>query len=55
MTTREIAAHIGELYGTERSPNLVSTVTDAVLEEMAAWQRRGWKRPTTSCSSARSG
>jgi putative transposase len=41
MTTREIAAHIGELYGTEISADLVSAVTDSVLEEVAAWQGRG--------------
>jgi len=41
LTTREIAAHVGELYGTEISPDLVSAVTDAVLEEVAAWQSRG--------------
>jgi len=41
MTTREIAEHIGELYGTEISPDLVSAVTDSVLEEVAAWQNRG--------------
>src|SRR6266849_9662099 len=41
MTTREIAAHVGELYGTEISPDLVSAVTDAVLEEAAAWQSGG--------------
>jgi putative transposase len=41
MTTREIAEHVGELYGTEISPDLVSAVTDAVLEEVAAWQNRG--------------
>ena len=41
MTTREIAEHIGELYGAEISPDLVSAVTDAVLEEVAAWQSRG--------------
>jgi len=41
LTTREIAAHIGELYGTEISPDLVSAVTDSVLEEVAAWQSRG--------------
>jgi putative transposase len=40
MTTREIAEHVGELYGTEISPDLVSAVTDAVLEEVAAWQSR---------------
>jgi putative transposase len=41
MTTREIAEHVGELYGTEISPDLVSAVTAAVLEEVAAWQSRG--------------
>jgi putative transposase len=41
MTTREIAEHVGEPYGTEISPDLVSAVTDAVLEEVAAWQSRG--------------
>ncbi len=41
LTTREIAAHVGELYGVEISPDLVSAVTDAVLEEVAAWQGRG--------------
>jgi putative transposase len=41
LTTREIAAHVGELYGVEISPDLVSAVTDAVLEEVAAWQSRG--------------
>ena len=41
LTTREIAAHVGELYGTEISPDLVSAVTDGVLEEVAAWQSRG--------------
>ena len=32
---------MGELYGIEISPDLVSAVTDAVLEEAAAWQSRG--------------
>jgi putative transposase len=41
MTTREIAEHIGELYGAEISADLVSAVTDSVLEEVAAWQSRG--------------
>jgi putative transposase len=41
MTTREIAEHVGELYGIEISPDLVSAVTEAVLEEVAAWQSRG--------------
>jgi putative transposase len=40
MSTREIAGHVLELYGVEVSPDLVSAVTDAVLEEIAAWQAR---------------
>jgi putative transposase len=41
MSTREIAEHVGELYGAEISPDLVSAVTDAVLDEVGAWQSRG--------------
>src|ERR1700724_2557298 len=41
LTTRGAAAPGGELYGVEISPDLVSAVTDAVLEEVAAWQSRG--------------
>ena len=41
MTTREIQGHIEELYGLEISPDLVSAVTDSVLEEVSAWQGRG--------------
>lgn len=40
MSTREIAGHVRELYGIEVSADLISTVTDAVLEEVAAWQNR---------------
>jgi putative transposase len=40
MTTREIQGHLHELYGVEVSPTLVSNITDAVLEEVTAWQRR---------------
>jgi putative transposase len=40
MSTREIAGHLRELYGIEVSADLISTVTDAVLEEVAAWQVR---------------
>src|SRR5918998_775217 len=40
MSTREIAGHLRELYGIEVSPDLVSVVTDAVLEEVAEWQNR---------------
>ena len=40
MSTREIAGHLRELYGVEVSPDLVSVVTDAVLDEVAEWQNR---------------
>jgi putative transposase len=40
MSTREIAGHVRELYGIEVSADLISTVTDAVLEEVTAWQNR---------------
>jgi len=53
MTTREIAEHAGELYGAGISPDLVSAVTDAVLEEVAARQVAAWTRPMRSSSSTR--
>jgi putative transposase len=40
MTTREIQGHLHEIYGIEVSPSLISTVTDAVLEEVREWQNR---------------
>ena len=40
MSTRDIQAHIEEIYSIEVSPALVSAVTDAVLEEVQAWQNR---------------
>jgi putative transposase len=40
MTTRDIQAHLEEMYGVEVSAGLISEVTDAVLEEVKAWQSR---------------
>jgi putative transposase len=40
MSTREITGHLRDLYGIEVSPDLISTVTDAVLDEVATWQQR---------------
>ena len=40
MTVREIQAHLEEMYGTEVSPSLISSVTDAVADEVKAWQAR---------------
>lgn len=40
MTTRDIQAHLEDIYGVEVSADLVSTVTDSVLEEVKEWQNR---------------
>src|SRR5829696_5568524 len=40
MTTREIQAHLEEIYQVEVSPALISSVTDAVIEEVKVWQNR---------------
>ena len=40
MTTRDIQAHLQEMYGVEVSPTLVSQVTDAITEEVMLWQNR---------------
>ena len=40
MTTREIQGHLEEMYEVEVSPALISNVTDAVIEEVKAWQMR---------------
>lgn len=40
MTVREIQSHLEEMYGAEVSPTLISSVTDAVIEEAKAWQSR---------------
>lgn len=40
MSTREITGHLRDLYGIEVSADLISTVTDAVLDEVATWQQR---------------
>jgi putative transposase len=40
MTTRDIQRHLQEMYQVEVSPALISNVTEAVLEEVTAWQSR---------------
>jgi len=40
LTVREIQSHLEELYGVEVSPTLISSVTDAVADEVKAWQSR---------------
>jgi putative transposase len=40
MTVREIQAFLAEMYATDVTPEFISTVTDAVLAEITAWQSR---------------
>jgi len=40
LTVREIQGYLAETYGTEVSPDLISTVTDGVLAEVTTWQAR---------------
>src|SRR5208337_2348789 len=40
MSVREIQGHLRDLYGVDVSADLVSAVTDAVLEDIAEWQNR---------------
>jgi len=40
MSTRDIQAHLQEMYGVEISPGLISEVTNEVMEEVKTWQIR---------------
>ncbi|WP_007510736.1 IS256 family transposase [Pseudofrankia saprophytica] len=40
MTTRDIEAHLGEVYGVQASRELISNVTEVVVDEIKAWQSR---------------
>jgi putative transposase len=44
MTVRDIQAHLAEIYDVEVSPDLISKVTSAVLEDAKAWQNRPLER-----------
>jgi putative transposase len=44
MTVRDIRAHLLEIYDVEVSADLISTITDAVLEEVKLWQARPLNR-----------
>lgn len=45
MTTRQIERHLEQLYGVSVGRDLVSRVTDAVLDDVSAWQ----SRPLEAC------
>lgn len=40
MTVRDIQAHLQEIYNVEVSPDLITKVTDAVMDELRTWQSR---------------
>jgi putative transposase len=40
MSTRDIGIHLKQIYGVDVSPDLISKVTDGVLEEVEAWRKR---------------
>lgn len=40
LTVRDVQAHLLEIYGVEVSPDLISTITDSVLDELREWQNR---------------
>jgi transposase-like protein len=40
LTTGEIAAHLADVYGAEVSKDTISRITDAVVDELSAWQSR---------------
>jgi putative transposase len=44
MTVREIQGYLEEMYGVVVSPDLISQVTDAVMEEVREWQNRPLER-----------
>jgi transposase-like protein len=49
MTAGDIEAHLAENYGTEISRDTISRITDAIVEDMLAWQNR----PLDSTTSTR--
>src|SRR5664279_764934 len=55
MTVREIQGHLAELYGTEVSPDLISRVTDAVLDEVRSGKLVRSTRSIRWCFSTRCG
>jgi len=44
LSVRDIQAHLEELYGLRVSPDLISRVTNAVLDEVREWQNRALDR-----------
>jgi transposase-like protein len=40
MTTGDIQAHLAEIYDTDISRDTISRITDAIVEDLIAWQNR---------------
>ncbi|MFK0223802.1 transposase [Streptomyces vinaceus] len=40
MSVRDICSHLAQIYGVEGSPDLISKVTDVVIDELVTWQNR---------------
>ena len=53
MTTGDIQAHLAEIYGTDISRDTISRITDAVVDDMVAWQNRSSGLDCQSAISAR--
>ena len=53
LSTRDIQAHLYEIYGVNVSPELISRVTDAVMDDARAWQPGPWRTSIPSSSSMR--
>ena len=49
MTVREIQGFLQEMYGIEVSPDFISTVTDAVIDEVREWQQRPLGSDVSGC------
>ncbi len=50
MTVREIQGHLAELYAADVSPDLISRVTDAVIDEVREWQNRPLDQVYHACA-----
>lgn len=44
MSTRDIEAHINDIYGVDVSPSLISKITDKLLPQISEWQSRPLER-----------
>ena len=45
MTDRDIKAHLENIYNVEASPDLISRVTSAAIDEVREWQSRPLEKP----------